>query len=135
MVTEARRFSPLDDAEQELEAAWRMSQGLETPPAFSGDPLGGLLERERWLQKAVSDAELSACILGCALVRTVGALQFDDRDLHTALEAHRRHRREERTERVAELRAARRDDEARVLEALSEAVLFSRRKSLFGAAG
>jgi hypothetical protein len=110
MHAAATRHLPIDDSEAELQVALSTMQELQKAeypgPSMVADDCReenfALGDAEvDWLKRAIARSEVAACILGCALYRTV-----KDGSEEKVLAAHRRHREKEH---AAQLRTVRRD--------------------------
>lgn len=155
VATRLHAESPLDDPESELAHAWTLVEKFDAGgalPVFSGpgpqfannwpeeEDIKRQEAEETWLTTHVRDAELAACILGCALTRRLRGAVTLDADAEKALNAHREHRDADRAARLATLEVDLQRGptpspaliEARKkLEALTGPRLYEERRSIF----
>ncbi|MFO0594861.1 MAG: hypothetical protein U0228_06145 [Myxococcaceae bacterium] len=150
--------APLDDPERELAQAREVAAKFDSsgalpawtgkPPAFKNgwpdeEDLSRQQSEESWLNGLIVDAELAACVLGCAIARWLAVRESGDVEVIQALEFHREHRLAERAEVVKklegklgwpELAAHQREALERELEkvrSIEERKLFTLRKTIF----
>ncbi|MBL8909076.1 MAG: hypothetical protein JNM17_00095 [Archangium sp.] len=155
VATRLHAQSPLDDPEMELAHAWSLAEKFDAGgamPVFDGprpkftndvpdeEDIKRQEAEETWLTSHVREAELAACILGCALTRRLRGAATLEPDAEKALGAHREHRDADRAARLATLevdlqRAATPSsgliEAKKKLEALSGPRLYEVRRSIF----